>query len=93
MSAGDTVVLDGAPIGVLLQAGASPVRGSWVGLALLDRPYAHVGIDRYAASRDGRSAPLRTVAPPLCNNRSLYVSPQRHAYRTRDRDAFPPVYA
>jgi glycine cleavage system aminomethyltransferase T len=92
VAAGDAVELDGAPVGMLLQAAASPLRGDWVALALLDRQYAHAGIDRYVARGAGAAVPLRTVAPPLCNNRSLYVSPQRHAYRTRAGDAFPAIF-
>lgn len=91
LAAGDAVLLDGAPIGALLQAGASPLRGDWVGLALLDRPYAHVGVDRYAVARGGGLVPVRTLSPPLLDNRSLYVSPQRHGYRSRAGDAFAPL--
>jgi glycine cleavage system aminomethyltransferase T len=89
---GEVIELDGMPIGTLLQGVSSPLRGDWVALALLDLPYAHAGIARYVARGAGGAVPIRTVSPPLCDNRSLYVSPQRHAYRTRDRDAFPPVY-
>ena len=89
---GEVIELDGAPIGTVLQGVSSPLRGDWVALALLDLPYAHAGIARYVARGAGGAVPIRTVSPPLCNNRSLYVSPQRHAYRTRERDAFPPVY-
>ncbi|WP_437993951.1 glycine cleavage T C-terminal barrel domain-containing protein [Sorangium sp. So ce145] len=87
----DSVVLGEAQIGALIQAAASPTRGGWVAIALIDRPYAHAGIDRYAARSEGRTVPIRTVSPPLVHNRSLYVSPQRHGYRTRAGDAFPPL--
>jgi glycine cleavage system aminomethyltransferase T len=89
LAAGDAVVFADKPIGALLQASASPLRGDWVALALLDLPYAHAGIDRYVARRGDREVPLRTVSPPLINNRSLYVSPQRHGYRARAGDGFP----
>jgi glycine cleavage system aminomethyltransferase T len=92
LSGGEVIELDGAPIGTMLHGAFSPLRGDWVALALLELPYAHAGIARYVARGAGGAVPIRTVSPPLCNNRSLYVSPQRHAFRTRDRDVFPPVY-
>jgi aminomethyltransferase len=91
MAEGDEVSFEGAPIGTILHAGSSSMRGDWVGIALLDRAFAHAGVDRYAITRAGVSSPIRTVAPPVVNNRSLYVSPQRHSFQTRREDAFPPI--
>jgi aminomethyltransferase len=89
MRAGEAILRDGANVGELVNCGFSSVRGDWVGLALVDLAVAHPGLDGFAL--DG-GAPLRTVAPPVLNNRSLYVSPQRHAFATRSGDNFPPLF-
>jgi glycine cleavage system aminomethyltransferase T len=91
MAEGDAVLFEGATIGSLLNTGFSPTRGDWVGLALLDRPFAHAGVHRYELHHGGARSPIRTVAPPVVNNRSLYVSPQRHSFHTRHETAFPPL--
>lgn len=87
---GDEVFLDDRRIGSVLATGFSVLRGEWVALLLLDRSYAFPGIDRFEASHAGERRPLRTVSAPLINNRSLYVSPQRHSYRERDESKMPP---
>ncbi|TKD13236.1 aminomethyltransferase family protein [Polyangium fumosum] len=87
---GDEVFLDDQRIGHVLVSGFSVIRGEWVVLLLLDRPYAYAGIDRYEARHAGERRPIRTLSAPLLNNRSLYVSPQRHSYRTRDESKLPP---
>jgi glycine cleavage system aminomethyltransferase T len=81
---GDDVTLHGRPVGRIVNAGFSPVRGDWVALALLDVAYAHPGI---AAFRCGVGVPCRSVVPPVLNNRSLAVSPQLHSYQTREEIA------
>jgi len=87
---GDGVWLDDERIGEVLTSGFSPTIESHVAVALLDRPYFHAGIDSFTAgkSKSDRSA-VATVSPPVVNNRSLYINPQRHAYATRARDTFP----
>lgn len=79
LSAGDAVMLGQRAIGAITRAAFSHVRGEWIASALIDRELAHGGIDRFTAN----GVALRTVAPPLVDNRSLYVDPRRHAYRTR----------
>lgn len=95
LSAGDAVSLDGARIGEILAAGESPLLKAHVGIALIDRPFGHAGIDRFTAvpaAGDGAAPiPLTTVSPPVLDNRSMYINPQRHAYATRGRDAFPKI--
>lgn len=97
-AAGDALWHEGKPIGEILAAGFSAATLGHVGTALLDRPYFHAGIDGITAGaapgERGAGMPtgtLRTVAPPVVNNRSLYINPQRHAYATRARDTFPPL--
>jgi len=85
----DTVLRDGAEIGVVLNAGRSPVRGEWVGLALLDLAYALPGVD---ALHIGEARGARSITPPVIANRSLYVNPQVHSYASREDDDFPPLF-
>lgn len=86
---GDRVLYGGAQIGHLLSTGYCPIAQKHVGIALLDRPYYHAGIDLFTAGNEG--AKVQTVSPPVLVNRSLYINPQRHAYATRERDKFPPL--
>jgi aminomethyltransferase len=87
MAVGDAVVLSGATVGEVVNAGFSHVRGDWVALALMDVAWAHPGIGAFGVGADGVAA--RSVSPPVLNNRSLGVSPQLHSYRTRDEHALP----
>ncbi len=87
LAQGDAVTLDDAPIGEIVRAERSPLLGEWIASALIDREWAHGGIDRYEV----RGARVRTMAPPLVDNRSLYVDPRRHSWRTADEVVFPPL--
>lgn len=87
LAKGDPVVLGGREIGVVTRAAFSPVRGETIASALVPRPLAHGGIDRFEC----RGARVRSCAPPLIDNRSLYVDARRHSYRTRDELAFGPL--
>lgn len=87
---GATVDADDAPIGRVVNAGFSEVRGAWLALALLDLAWAHPGIDGLSVRDGGAASPARTVTPPVLLNRSLLVSPQLHSYATRDETPVPP---
>jgi aminomethyltransferase len=87
----DAVVLGESAVGEMLAAGSSPTLGGWLGIALVDVGLAHPAITDLAVSRDRSRLPLVTVSAPPINNRSLYVDPQRHSFRSRERDAFPSV--
>lgn len=91
LAVGDAVSLGGARIGEVLSAGYSPVAKSHVAVALIDRPYGHAGIDAFTAGPEAARVTISTVSPPVLNNRSLYINPQRHSYATRERDNFPPL--
>jgi glycine cleavage system aminomethyltransferase T len=91
MAEGDRIALDGEPIGTVVNAGFSPTRADFAAAAIVDLPYAAAGVGRYAVEHDGARSPVRTVSPPVINNRSLYVSPQRHGYAGREGDVFPPL--
>lgn len=80
----------GAVVGELLEGFVSPVLGCFVGVALLDRELAYPWI---AGFHDAGGLELRTEAPPLLQNRSLFVDPKRHVYAFRkdDSEEFPPI--
>ncbi len=85
IAAGDAVLLDGQQIGKLLTAGESHTLKTWVGAALIDLPFAVPGIGGLFIA----GQPARTTSPPVINNRSLYVSPQRHTWADRNSAEFP----
>lgn len=87
MSIGDRVMYGDAPIGTVVNAGFSPVRGDWVATALVDRAYSHARVTAYTVG----GSPISTLAAPALDNRSLYVNPQQHSYHTRHEVEFPPV--
>jgi glycine cleavage system aminomethyltransferase T len=89
IAAGDPVGFEGERVGELLNTGAS-LRGDWVGLALLELPFAHPGIDRFVASTSAGEVPLRSLSPPLIPNRSLFINLQADSYRTRCDRPLPP---
>jgi glycine cleavage system aminomethyltransferase T len=89
LTIGDAVVLADQPIGMVVNTGYCAARRAWVAAALLDRPYAVSGIDRYAAVHAGVQTPLRTVSPPVVCQRSLFVTPGQHSYLRRAEYAFP----
>ncbi len=78
------ILMNDRKIGSVPRAAFSHARGEWIASALVPRELAHGGIDRFTAG----GVPVRTFAPPLIDNRSLYVDPQRHAYETRDEVRF-----
>ncbi len=86
---GQVVSNAGGVIGRVLRAEYSPMLDAYVVMTLLHRAYAYSGIDVYTVEADGQSIPIRTVSPPVLNNRSLYVSAQKHSYATRAGHSFP----
>jgi glycine cleavage system aminomethyltransferase T len=78
-------------IGSIVNAGFSQPMEGWVGLALIDTPFAYSGINQFVALSGDREVSLLTTSPPVLNNRSLYVSPQIHNYATRHEHEFPPI--
>ena len=95
IASGDAVFLEESRIGEVLSAGESPLAKAHVGVALIDRPFAVAGVERFTAgppnSDVASRALITTVSPPVLNNRSLYINPQRHSYAARARDNFPPI--
>jgi glycine cleavage system aminomethyltransferase T len=87
---GQPLSFEREPCGEVLAAAASPTLGGWVGAALVTMRLAHPGLELTVASESGAIA-VRTATPPLVRNRSLFVDPHRHTYRTRDADVFPPL--
>jgi aminomethyltransferase len=76
------ITCDGERVGHVLAIGYSPIRGDYVGKALLRRPYWHAGLDVFQV--DNR--PLKTISAPAVDNLSLKVSPYRHSFHTRVED-------
>ena len=89
---GDAVAAVGATVGRVVNAGYSDIREEWVALALLELPWAYPGIDSLTIP-SGSATPVmvRTVSPPVLQNRSLAVSPQLHSYATRAEYPAPPL--
>lgn len=81
------VTFEGARIGSVLAVGFSTTRADWVGWAVLDAAYAWAGISRYAVG----ATPIALCSPPVIDNRSLFVDPRKHTYRTRHEQEFPPL--
>jgi aminomethyltransferase len=92
VAVGDSVFVDGNPIGRVVNAGYSHIREEWVALALIDIAWAYPGIDCTTAA-GGATASVRahTISPPVLQNRSLAVSPQLHSYSTRGEYSAPPL--
>ena len=76
------ITCDGEMVGRVLVSGYSPMRGDYVGKALLHQPYWHAGLDAFQVG----DCPLRTISAPAINNLSLKVSPYRHSFHTREED-------
>ncbi len=87
--AGDRVLLAGRDVGCLSRSAFSPTRQRWFATAQLEKRLAFAGIDLATE----RGVALRTIAPPLVDNQSLYVDPRRHSYKTRHEVAFGVAFA
>ena len=83
---GAAVSHDGARIGRVVASVRSVASGWWVANALLDLPFATPGL-----MVDVGGVKARTLSPPAVNNRSLFVSPQRHAFAEHGANAFVPL--
>jgi len=83
---GERLCFEGEPVGEVVRAEHSCTRGDTLAIALLSLPYAHPGLGPLDAAGGARAA---VISAPAVNNRSLYVDPQRHSYRTRQEQRFP----
>lgn len=83
--------IGGQVAGTVVDAFLSHALGGLVGTALLARAVAHTGLPATWTPPDGTPQPVRTVGPPLLNNRSAYVHPLQHTFAERHRIAFPPL--
>ena len=82
VSPDEEISCDGETVGRILAAGHSPLRGEYVGKALLRRPYWHAGLDVFRVG----CRPLNTISAPAIKNLSLKVTPYRHSFHTRAED-------
>ena len=78
----EEITCDGETVGRILAAGYSPLRGDYIGKALLRRPYWHAGLDVFRVG----CRPLNTISAPAIENLSLKVTPYRHSFHTRAED-------
>jgi acyl carrier protein len=85
LGVGAPLSLDGEVAGRVLASARSPVLGKVVSHALLSAELATPGV---GGLKVGEHA-ARVVAPPVLNNRSLYVSPQRHTWAERESAQLP----
>jgi glycine cleavage system aminomethyltransferase T len=76
---GAEVQYQGTTIGAVANAGFSYTLRKVIAVALLDEPYAYVGLDYDVKAADATYA-ARTVSAPFVFNRSLTVRPQEHSY-------------
>lgn len=88
---GNKVTCEDRTIGKIVNVGYSHIRKEWVGLALIQTPWAFPGIDCYKIVRNSSIIPIHTISPPFLNNRSLHVSSQIHSYHNLDEYKFPPL--
>ncbi len=82
---------DDALVGELLDGFVSPILGCFVGLALVDPGLAYPWIDGVFAAASTPALELRLEAPPLLQNRSLFVNPKKHVFANRDTYEFLPI--
>lgn len=80
----DRVQLGGRDVGEITRVAFSPSRRQWFAAALVEPRLTFAGIEL----RTERGVSVRTAAPPLVDNQSLYVDPRRHSYRSRDEVRF-----
>ena len=84
---GDAVMFGAQELGKIVTAAESSTLGKWIGAALIETQFAVPGITGLTIGGHG----ARTASPPLINNRSLYVSPQRHSWADRKSTEFPGI--
>ena len=89
LAIGGSVEAFGETIGEIVHAAYSPRLGRWVAIANLAIEWAHAGIDGFECAHGDARAAVRTVSPPLVDNWSLRVSPQRHSYHAREHMELP----
>ncbi len=79
----------GEEIGFIVNAAPYLSGKGYIGLAMIQRPFAESGISGYQTN----AGKVRTASPPFVNNRSLVVNPQIHSYFEKDEIQFPVLNA
>lgn len=90
---GERVRCQDEVIGEVVAAALSPTLGRPIGLAVLALPYAYAGIDAFSIDTVDGAVAIRTVSPPLIENRSLHVRAQRHSFFGTEEASFPSLVA
>ena len=75
----ETITCYGDSKGKVVALGYSPLRGDYVGKAIISSPYWHSGIDVYCAGK----VKIQTISAPSISNKSLRISPYRDSYLSR----------
>jgi aminomethyltransferase len=92
LQTGADLYYGGRQVGKIANADFASLRDEWVAYGLIDARLSRPGIDGFTVgSASGPRA--RSVLPPVLNNRSLYVNPQRHSFRTRSEVTYPELLA
>lgn len=88
LEAGSDLYYGNKVVGKIANADFASLRGEWVAHGIVDARLSRPGFEGLTAgSPSGQH--LRSVIPPVLNNRSLYVNPQRHSFRTRSEVTYP----
>jgi len=88
LETGSDVYYGGKVVGKIANADFASLRGEWVAHGIVDVRLSRPGLEGLTAGSPS-GARLRSVIPPVLNNRSLYVNPQRHSFRTRSEVTYP----
>jgi glycine cleavage system aminomethyltransferase T len=84
-----TIKLESLEIGTIVCGYPNCHGTGWIGLAMINLPYAVAGVNEYCAETASGYVRCSTLSMPLVNNRSLYVDPQIHSYADREELTFP----
>ena len=66
-------------IGKVLRCEEDIYTGTFFGIALLNKDFAHSGVNAYHVS----SKNIQTLSPPFVVNKSIFVKPQKHCFKER----------
>jgi len=76
-------------IGYIINANKFISGEGYIGLAMLDLPFAESGISKYKIFSPSGNYDMQTVSPPFVNNFSLVANPQIHSYAEKGDIPFP----
>lgn len=80
LSKDDQILVNGQPVGLIINAVFSPAAQSWIALAFINTPYALSDIDGYTIKTAHGDIAAKTKTLPFIYNFSLLVNPTTHSY-------------